>query len=258
MAFLAGLAAFHFSNWLGGLAAAAAVLAIAAAVRPWLERRLGSLWLARIISFMTYQGENRTQDMELRVDHFAKRIAETLESGKADEVLVVGHSIGSQIAVSAAARALRLIGPLPLRLSLLTLGQTIPLLSLQPQASFLRTELQELAADPRLDWIDFTAAIDSACFPLTDPIGASGLVQPDPEKPVPKLLPARFHKMFRPETYKAIRQDFKRTHFQYIMASEIEGDYDYFLITAGDKTLASRYRHMKGIANFNRFRRGAA
>src|SRR5207247_671935 len=145
-AIVAGLAANHFSNWFGGTAALIAVLAIAAALRPRLERRLGSLWLARIISFMAAQGDGSAPDMETRTNLFAKRIAETLESGKSDEVLVVGHSIGSQIAVSAAARAFRHIGALPLKLSLLTLGQTIPLLSLQKGASFLRKELQELAS----------------------------------------------------------------------------------------------------------------
>ena len=38
------------------------------------------------------------------------------------------------------------------------------------------------------------------------------------------------------------------------MAAEMAGDYDYFLITAGDTTLAQRFAHLESVAGFNRFR----
>jgi hypothetical protein len=70
------------------------------------------------------------------------------------------------------------------------------------------------------------------------------------------LLNARFAKLFRPETYAVLRRQFQRAHFQYLMACEIPGDYDYFLITAGNKTLGERFRHLKSVEGFNRFRLG--
>ena len=69
-------------------------------------------------------------------------------------------------------------------------------------------------------------------------------------------MSARFNKLFSPETYATIRRDFLRTHFQYLMAAELPGDYDYFLITAGDITLAERFAHLDSVTGFNRFRTG--
>jgi len=47
--------------------------------------------------------------------------------------------------------------------------------------------------------------------------------------------------MFSPDTYKAVKKDLFRVHFQYIMAAEQLTDYDYFAITAGPLKLTSRY-----------------
>lgn len=228
---------------------AAFVLAI-----PWLDPRMNAFWLARICAFTADQGSSRTADVETRIDAFAERIASEVLNGTSDEVLVVGHSIGSQVGVSACARALRLMGASERRFSFLTLGQTIPLLGLQPGAEAFRAELRMAAADPRLHWIDFSAAADGICFPLTDPVWGSGETQPDPDDPSPKLLSARYPKLFTAATYAAIKRDFYRAHFQYLMAAELADHYDYFLITAGDRTLPSRYADMTSVKNYDRFR----
>ena len=121
-----------------------------------------------------------------------------------------------------------------------------------------RADLKQVAEDPRIAWIDVSAAIDGACYPLTDPVWASGLAQADPERPSPKLVSARFPKLFTPESYARVKRDFSRAHFQYLMAAELSGDYDYFLITAGDRILGDRFRHLASNTSFNRFRLGRA
>lgn len=239
-------------------AAWAALIALAAfigmiALRPLLEPRSNALWLARVFAFTADQGDGKAADMEIRLDVFAARIAAALDDPSVDEVLLVAHSVGAHLGVAAAARAMKSAGP-SARLSLLTLGHVIPLLGLQPGAETFRQELIAVAHNPRTAWIDISAAIDSACFPLTDPVAASGL----PQASSPKLVSARFPKLFSPESYRALKRDFSRTHFQYLMAAEIAGDYDYFLITAGDKTLAQRFRHLQSNTSFNRFRLGRA
>lgn len=239
--------------WYGATLIGAIVLAACLALRPIIEPRVNAFWLARILNFIADQGNGTADGIEARTDDFARRIAAGLNANDADEVLVVGHSVGTQIAVSACARALATAPPAA-KLSLLTLGHTIPLIGLQPPATAFRAELAALAADPRCDWIDVSAAIDSACFPLTDPVVGSGLTQPTPESPKPKLVSARFPKLFTPATYAMIRRDFSRAHFQYLMAAELPGDYDYFLITAGTLRLADRFAHLASVADFNRFR----
>jgi hypothetical protein len=255
-ALVAGLAVATVTTWWFGAIAALAFFAGLLRLRPRLEQRLGSLWLARTFAFMADQGGGRAADMEERIDTFAARIADSLAAGDSDEVLVVGHSAGAQIAVAALAAALARLPGREVPVSLLTLGQTIPVLGLQPKARAFRRDLAALAADARVTWIDFSAAIDGACFALTDPLAACGLAQPDPAAPKPKLLSTRFPRLFGPERYATIRRDFRLAHFLYLMATEQAGDYDYFLITGGDMSLGRRYAHLDGVTSFNRFRLG--
>lgn len=250
-----------FGWFLGGPLLAAITFAIMAGallfLRSRLEGQTNAFWLSRILSFIADQGSGEVPQFEERIDRFAERILACLLEEKPDEVLIVGHSVGSQLAVSAAARLeVRLDGKRPpgTALSLLTLGHTIPLQALQRGAKKFRDELQLVNQAEEIDWIDVSAAIDSACFPLCDPITASGLRQSNPAVPKPKLVSARFPKLFTPESYAKLRRDFSRAHFQYLLSSEKAGDYDYFLITAGNKLLAERYAHLTSVQGFDRFR----
>ncbi len=250
IALLAGWLTLVVAGWLAGAAVAIAVFIGLVQLRAPLEDKIAAFWLARILSFIADQGDGEIAGLDARLDIFAARLAVALGEDL-DEVLLVGHSVGTQLVVSVAARAARLRPGA--RLSLLTLGHTIPLQSFQPMANVFRAELAAVAANPDIHWIDVSAAIDSACFPLTDPVAASGLAQTQRE-PSPKLVSARFPKLFTPLTYAKLRRQFSRAHFQYLMAAEIAGDYDYFLITAGDRTLADRFAHLKSVSNFTRFR----
>ena len=252
---LAAWGAAALTGSLAGLAAAPIMFFALLQLRPWLESRGNALWIARILSFMCDQGAGRVPELDARLDDWAWRVAAVVASGEADEVLIAAHSVGTQLAVSLAARVVGLCSVKTFRLSLLTLGHTIPLEAMQPAAAAYRAELAVLAATPELDWIDVSAPVDSACFPLCDPLAASGLAQPDPRNPKPKLVSARFAKLFSPEGYRAVKKEFRRAHFQYLMASEYAGDYDFFLITAGDRTLGRRFARTKS-AVYTRYRLG--
>jgi hypothetical protein len=39
-------------------------------------------------------------------------------------------------------------------------------------------------------------------------------------------------------------------HFQYLMATELPGDYDYFAITAGGKTLWDRFANHNSVVTY--------
>jgi len=260
-AVLLSIVAAAIAGWLGG-AGAAIIVGLAAfvaliALRWPLEERINAFWIARILSFIADQGAGKVPALDARLDQWTSRIAQEIRSQGTDEVLIVGHSVGTQLAVSVAARIIRELGgalPMKPRVSLLTLGHTIPLQALQPPAEKFRAELALVSRTPEIEWIDVSAAIDSACFPLCDPVEASGLKQANPARPSPKIVSARFPKLFTPGTYKSLRRQFKRAHFQYLLSAELKGDYDYFLITAGDKTLGERFQHLASVTGFNRFK----
>lgn len=254
---LAGWAAWRAFDHAGP---AVVAFALVAALVVWLglalEARYSMYWMMRSYAFTARQAQGRTPDLEARLDEQAQRLADRLAEARDDEVLVVGHSSGANMAASIVARALRRLpadAPRP-TLSLLTLGQWIPLLGLLPQADGFRKELAELATAPHLDWIDFSAPPDGCCFALTDPVAGSGVAVAGRLPDRPKLLSPRFAEMFDAAAYQALRRDKFRLHFQYLAAAPRAVDYDYFRITAGAQTLAQRFAASASVTDFDRLR----
>jgi hypothetical protein len=261
---LVGLPLLDWGLWVLGARAAlapgwvlAAIMLMDAAALVFaalVVRRVQGPWLMRTFVFSARQAGQEVAGLEARIDAFARLLCERCAAGEVDELLVVGHSLGTMLAPAVLARALRIDPDLPRRgprLSLLTLGQCSPMLSTLPGAREFRQELALLARTEELDWIDFTAPSDYCSFALVDPVAAAGkeLVALADR---PKLLSAKFMTLFSPERYAALRKDGLRLHFQYIMAGERPGPYDYFAITAGPLTLGARYAQQPSVRNFRR------
>ncbi|PVH30079.1 hypothetical protein [Pararhodobacter oceanensis] len=174
-----------------------------------------------------------------RLSIFAAQIREALNEG-ADEVLVVGHSSGAALAVSVVAEVLAQDlpeGAPPL--ALLTLGEAIPMQSFLPRATRLRGDLRALSDSDVITWVDVTAKGDGCCFNLCDPVAVSGVASAQQRWPL--VLSAAFSLSLQPETWARLRRRFFKLHFQYLAAFDAPRDYDYFQITAGPKTLKTRY-----------------
>ena len=62
-----------------------------------------------------------------------------------------------------------------------------------------------------------------------------------PDQKWPLVLSAAYTQTLSPERQRAIRNRWFRLHFQYLCAFDRPGDYDYFAITAGPRTLAQRF-----------------
>lgn len=221
-------------------------LGVAAFATVWwgalrLEQKIHTSWLLRIYRFADLWASGQLPDMEQRLDAMAQRVHACLQRDDADEVLIVGYSVGSMLAVSVTARVLALcerqgqdVAAAAQRLSLLTLGQCIPLLGLMPRARQFRSELQTLAAQPALCWTDYSSPTDWGSFALVDPLQICRIGPPAGQPGlVPRMRSPRFHTLFAPEDYVQLRQSKRRMHLQYLMAAPLVGDYDYFLITAG-------------------------
>ena len=182
-------------------------------------------------------------DLEARMTAFRDRIEEAL-AADGEEVLVVGHSSGAHLGVSILADVLRRRGA-PASpcdgpaLSFLTLGQVVPMMSFLPRADRLRADLHDLSSRADLTWVDVTAPGDGCAFALCDPVAVSGVAPPG--KLWPLVLSAAFTQTLSAERWRALRWRFFRLHFQYLCAFDRPGDYDYFGITAGPRTLRTRY-----------------
>ncbi|MEM6386113.1 MAG: hypothetical protein AAF718_07750 [Pseudomonadota bacterium] len=181
------------------------------------------------------------KEIEARLAAFRNRI-EAARRDELDEILIVGHSSGAQLAVSLAADLLRAreAHPDDPTLSLLTLGQVIPMVSFLPNADRLRADLRYLSTAEEMAWLDVSAPEDACSFALAEPVAVSG-VAPDKGQKWPIVISAAFSKTLKPEKLKKLRYRYFRLHFQYLCAFDQPNDYDYFKITAGPLILAQRF-----------------
>jgi hypothetical protein len=169
--------------------------------------RINVFWLLRIYAFTSRWASGDIPEMDERIDYFADKIATTLQDNQHDEVIIVGHSVGTMLAVTIAARVVKKIDYQPnLQLNMVTLGECIPLLSLLPKANAMRKDLACLSATETLYWVDYTSPADGACFPLVDPVKVS--LPPEKIKNNPYLFSARFHTLYTPANYQSIRRNF--------------------------------------------------
>lgn len=181
-------------------------------------------------------------ELEARMAEFGEAIAAALRSDM-DEVLVVGHSSGAHLGVSILADMLRkkAVDPNGPKLAFLSLGQVVPMVSFLPKANRLRRDLQFLCQRDDLTWVDVTAPGDGCSFALCDPVSVSGAA-PETGKLWPLVISAAFTQSLKPATFRRLRWQFFRLHFQYLCAFDQPKDYDYFQITAGPVSLAQRYK----------------
>ncbi|SFP56084.1 hypothetical protein [Tranquillimonas alkanivorans] len=213
------------------------------AVLRWFRQHDGRFFVHYLLNDYAFTARHRgaySSELEARLSDFSTAIAGAL-SDEVDEVLIVGHSTGAHFAVSALADLVR-AGRVPANgpaLSLLTLGQVVPMASFLPDAHRLRADLRDLSGCEDLAWVDVTAPGDGCTFALCDPVAVSGVAPAGQRWPL--VLSAAFTRTLGPETWRRLRWRFFRLHFQYLCAFDRPGDYDYFAITAGPRTLGDRF-----------------
>ncbi len=208
------------------------------------DHRLLVYYLMQDYGFATSGTGAFPDSLNARIDLFRGRVRAALDL-PVDEVLVVGHSSGVQIGVTLLADLIREGVPenRP-ALGFLSLGQAVPMISFLPKARRLRGDLAYLSQREELTWVDVTAPGDGASFALCDPVGVTG-VAPEGQR-WPLVISAAFSQTLSPERWRMMKRRFFMLHFQYLFAfdnlSGAAGDYDYFRITAGPMTLATRFR----------------
>ncbi|WP_136442409.1 hypothetical protein [Pacificoceanicola onchidii] len=217
----------------------------------WFKKQDGKFFAYYLMHDYAYSARHKganPPELEARIALFTDTIAEALQTDT-DEVLVVGHSSGAHLAVSILSDLIR-SGRVPEdgpKLAFLSLGQVVPMVSFLRHAHRLRADLAYLSARNEITWVDVTAPGDGCAFALCDPVSVSGVA---PEgKRWPLVFSAQFTKSLSPARWKELRWRFFRLHFQYLCAFDAPLDYDYFQITAGPLTLATRYKNRPASAS---------
>lgn len=214
-------------------AALIAVILFFKAMR-YLDKYLYAHYLMLDYTFFSRGRGAMPEGLSEKLDQFMAQV-EVAEANDYDEILIIGHSSGAQLAVNLAAKILRQ-NEVKNKLGVMTLGHSIPMSSFLPEAQYMRQDLQYLSEHRNVTWLDVSAPADGACFALADPVAISG-VRTD-KQIHPKVISAAFSKTLSQTQLDALRFRFFKKHFQYLCAFEHPDLYDYFLITAGPKPFA--------------------
>jgi hypothetical protein len=217
-------------------------------------------WMLRLIAFMRQQAIGDVPALDLRLDEMAARLVEAVEArmrqpGAAvlKEVMVVGYSSGTIMAASVLARAMPKLADIVdsrrtkgTTLSLVTLGQCIPIAAEWPGARRFRNELDVLAANPTLTWHDYSASSDRAAFWKTAPWPQPALLKGYQASPPFKAASGAVQ-------FAAMRRDRREMHLQYLRPPRGRGDpdsYDFFMLLCGPQMLAERHLQVKAASDF--------
>src|ERR1700730_13111897 len=175
-AFLIGVFAFKISGSVpvaigGGFLGFTAVLA-----GPWRWLHLGDLFDDWIFSREYIRSGN--SKIEQRLDILAAELVAAASNFAADEILVMGHSLGAVLAVDLLDRALKLdpaLGRNKIPVTFLSVGSSILKVGLHPKAIRFRTTMERVAKSRAIFWGDYQALIDPLNFYKSRPMAEMGL-----------------------------------------------------------------------------------
>ena len=212
-------------------------------------------WMLRLGAFMREHAVGDAPILDVRLDEMADRLVEAVDArmrhpGAAPlrEVMVLGCSSGSILAASVLARALpRLAERIDGRradketsLSLVTLGQCLPIATSWPGAHRIRGELALLAESAMLTWHDYSSSSDRAAFWKSPPWPEAGKMKVHQASPPFKAAPGGLR-------FAALSRERRDMHLQYLRPPLGRSDastFDFLAIACGPQTLAER--HAKG------------
>jgi pimeloyl-ACP methyl ester carboxylesterase len=212
------------------------------------------LWLTEPITMLLHRCDEaattdqlinrKRKDIEQRMDMFARSVVDAVTASKADEVVIVGHSFGSVLAMEVLGRALVRkpeLGEDGPCVALLTLGANLPVVGFDPEAKWFRNRLRQLAVAPDIDWVDYQSRDDVLNFCPFDPVAGHDIVLEDDERRNPTMVAISFRDLWKLGSFGLRRWRFFRAHSQFLLANERLGAaYDNYLICCGPVDLMTR------------------
>lgn len=216
------------------------LLALFVVERAWrYGNHRGVGWLLRIFTYVVRMGRNGIPRSEQRTREWVSLIIQRQQDVPVEEVLLVGHSIGTLMMVDVVDALLQdprwkaLQNGRPTKV--MTLGQCYPFIAMVPdaQAELFRGALKRMSFSPNLLWCDVTAKIDPLCFFQAHPLVKTGI--PHESALMPILHSAGFFRMYTATTWAKIRRNKLEAHFLYLRTPELPGNFNLYDILYGPR-----------------------
>jgi pimeloyl-ACP methyl ester carboxylesterase len=179
--------------------------------------------------------------VEAKLDRAAQEIVAAVRRNNADEIVIIGHSLGAVLAIDLLDRALRLeptLGQTGPRVALISVGSSILKIGLHSAAVRFRAAAERVSSAPGVFWGDFQAISDVMNFYKRDPLTAMNL----PPREVPLVRMVRMRHMLDPAIYKRIRYRPLRMHMQFVSGNNLRNAYDYFMLVCGPLNVERQVR----------------
>ena len=184
------------------------------------DRKLGIFYASNIAWAARELALKRDLELEALKIEFQGKLA----GAQADEIILVGHSLGCAL-------GMELLSQAPKHVKFLSVGQSIPLVSFQKEATQLQLTMDSLKEQNRI-WIDVSAG--------RDVLGFSGF---DPSQGEAQCYSAEFQKSHGTEVLQSLRWRGFDMHFLYFQSVTAQGSaWDWFDVLAGSMPLEDRFR----------------
>ncbi len=212
--------------------------------------RKGLFWLLRIFTYVIRMGRKGIDGADERTQQWVEHMIDRQAQDPVDEVLLVGHSIGTLMMVNAVDALLQDPRWIALQegrsTKVLTLGQCYPFIAMvpRPRAQLFRDTLQRLSFHPNLLWWDVTAKIDPLCFYRAHPLVKTGVDHQHARMPL--LHSASFFKMYSSQSWTSIRKNKLDAHFLYLRVPELKGNFNLFEVLYGPRSFENFARGERG------------
>ncbi|WP_375459365.1 hypothetical protein [uncultured Enterovirga sp.] len=238
-----GLAVARATGWT--IVGAGTGLLVLAALAAWAGHRLS---LSHLLDDWIFARDYVRRDDALlgpRLDRVADEIVSAWRTGGADEIVVLGHSLGAVLAVDLLDRTLArepALGEGTTAVALVTVGSSIPKIGLHGGAQRFRAALGRVADAPGLFWVEYQALTDAMNFYKTNPVQL--LLGRPTGGPLVRIV--RISRMLHRPYYKKIKRDFFRIHNQFVSANDLRAVYDYFMVVCSPISVTEQARSPLG------------
>ena len=232
------LASFLF----GSLAAVLLTVLLTTVGRRWFVPHLMDLW-----SFSRNWVRERRPDAERLFDRYGRVTAVAIGEENYDEVVMVGHSTGGALILEIAYAAVWTdpeVARRAPRAVLLTVGSTALKIGLHPAAHRFRERVAALR-DAGFDWVEYQSLVDIINFEGTDPVAEMGLERERETFGLAQRV--RMRDMLERDTYRRVRRNPFRVHYQFVFANTKTYHYDFHSICFGPLALLERARNAKAV-----------
>lgn len=192
------------------------------------------------ILFRRY-ADNDTRKVEAQAATFSREMIDLIDQERPDEVFIIGHSGGCfhALPVHKAVLEARRSGSGHKNYDILqvTLGSLVPYGMVHKKSYYFRTLATQMLEDSDTHWIEYFAPHDPYSTPYINLGKDYGFNLSTPIPARYEVRSALYGKVFSKRKIRLFKFNPLRMHFQYFMANDVAGSYDFFYILTNPNAL---------------------